>query len=345
MRSSFTSVTFLVVVGCLASRALAAPYVELELYTEPGFPLDGKQRWLRALQEVGADSLRIRQAKLGDKGMIENVGTEAAPRYLVKGILSPRNQLRLPGGTFRMSDKAGIKAWIAKLRADGTEGLFARTGAFGLTSKQLVAVHQQLAIPVIESTKGKKSVDVAKKIIDSIKLNVVMDPMARQSFTGDELVAEELRGVSRGTALAAVLRPLGLVLVPSRPSGGETFLAVTDARRTKEVWPIGWPPEKSPGETLPLLFEFLRVEIDDFALSDALASIEERLKIPFLYDHNGLARAGVDPTQTKVSLPEMRTYYKKIIDRLLIQARPRLTSELRVDEAGKPFLWISPHSP
>ena len=41
----------------------------------------------------------------------------------------------------------------------------------------------------------------------------------------------------------------------------------------------------------------------------------------------------------KVSLPEAKTFYKKILDRVLGQAK--LTMELRIDEAGKPFLWIS----
>ena len=43
--------------------------------------------------------------------------------------------------------------------------------------------------------------------------------------------------------------------------------------------------------------------------------------------------------QAIVSFPLKRTFYKKALENVLFQAR--LRSELRVDEAGTPFLWIS----
>ena len=57
-----------------------------------------------------------------------------------------------------------------------------------------------------------------------------------------------------------------------------------------------------------------------------------------LWDHNALAKHAVD-VQTKVSFAPKKTFYKKIIDDLLYQAM--LRSELRVDDADKPFLWIT----
>jgi hypothetical protein len=319
--------------------------VELELITESGFPITGSQEWLEALRDVGADSLRIREAQLGEKGGISNRGTDESPQYRVVGVLTARNTLRLPGATFRMSDRAAIRGWIAKLKADGLEGLTARTGAFGLTSKQLVTVHDKLSRPVALSTKDQKAAETAAKIIESLEIKVAVDSRVRTMLSGDETVAEEFAGMSSGTALAAVLRPLGLVIVPQRPARGDVQLVVTDARSAPEVWPIGWPPEQSPGEVLPALFEFSPVEIEDFVLAEALAAIQERVKVPFLYDHNSLARHGVDPAQVKVSLPKMRTFYKRVIDRLLAQTKPQLTAEIRVDEAGQPFLWITTLNP
>ncbi len=336
--------TILLVSGI--STTLAAPSVEFELITEPGFPATGKQRWLRMLSEVGADGLTIREGRSGDKGGITNRGTESAPQYHVFGILTKRSMLKLPGGgQYRISDAAAIKKWIAKLKSDGMEGLYAKPGAFGLTSKQLVEVHEKLSRPVSKSTKGKIAAEVATSIIQSLTMKLALDPDAKQALGGDETVAEELQGLSQGTALAAVLRPLGLVLVPQRPSGSETFLVITQARKAQEVWPVGWALEKAPADSFPKLFDFLTVEIDDFALDEALDSIEKRLEAPFLYNHNSLARHNVEMGQLKVSLPKMRTFYKKIIDRLLMQSRPRLTSEVRVDEAGKPFLWITTLTP
>jgi len=83
----------------------------------------------------------------------------------------------------------------------------------------------------------------------------------------------------------------------------------------------------------------LNVEIEDTPLAGALDAISGRIKAPMLYDYNSLARQRIDPETVKVSLDEGRMYYQRIIDRLVNQAG--LTSELRVDDAGKPFLWIS----
>ena len=153
-------------------------------------------------------------------------------------------------------------------------------------------------------------------------------------------MADELQGLSAGTALAAVLRPLGLVLVPQKQPDGQVKLWITDVRRVAVSWPVGWPSQKPPRETLPDLFTFLNVEIQDTPLAEWLEQISGRLKAPLLFDHNGMARQKIDVSRVNVSLPPGRTYYQKILDRLLYQAK--LKCELRVDEAKKPFLWISP---
>jgi hypothetical protein len=153
-------------------------------------------------------------------------------------------------------------------------------------------------------------------------------------------VADELQGLSAGTALAALLRPLGLVLLPQKQPDGQLKLWITDVRRAAVSWPVGWPSQKPPRETLPDLFTFLNVEIQDAPLSKSLEEISGRLKAPILFDHNGLARQKIDMSHVNVSLPPGRTYYQKIVERLLYQAK--LKCELRVDEAKKPFLWVSP---
>lgn len=320
---------------------IEAATVELELLTETGFPVTGAQTWARLLQGVGASNVRIRQAKSGDRGGITQRGTERSPIYHVKGILSADNTLRVPGATFRSTDQARIKAWVEKLKADGIENLTAKKGAFGLTSKQLLDLHKDLSPPITFSTKGERPLNVVQSIANGIVVPIRIDDSARDALYSRNGVAEDLTGVSAGTALAAVLRPLGLVALPYRNSGELPRIMIVDARRAKENWPVGWPSEKSPRDTMPKFFEFLNVEIDGFAMSDALAAIQKRLGVPFLYDHNSLARHGVELDEIKVSIPKGRTYYKGLIDRMLLQAEPRLKAELRVDEAEKPFLWIT----
>jgi hypothetical protein len=178
-----------------------------------------------------------------------------------------------------------------------------------------------------------------KRISTGLTLSFLADAGARQAMEGDDPVLDELQGLSSGTVLAAILRPLGLALVPQKQRGGEIKLWITEARHVEESWPVGWPSDRSPGQTLPELFNFLNVEIQDTALDDALQAISGRIKAPILYDHNSLTRHRIDPKTVNVSLEPGRTYYTKIIDRLVNQAG--MTSKLLVDDAGKPFLWLS----
>ena len=53
---------------------------------------------------------------------------------------------------------------------------------------------------------------------------------------------DKLNTLIAGTALAAVLRPLGLVLLPEKAGGNAVKLRVADSLSVKENWPIGWPP-------------------------------------------------------------------------------------------------------
>ncbi len=326
--------------GLPAALTAAAPRVDLELVTEKGFPITGAQQWIQALQGVGAGDIRIRAANPGDQWSITNRGTEQSPAYHVVGILTADSVLRLPGGSFRMGDRAGISTWIKKLQEGGEEGLSAKPGAFGLTGKQLVAVHEQLAALLSFETKGKRIGDVARELARSLPLEVAVDAAAQRVFAADQTpVAEELQGVSCGTALAAILRPLGLVFLPEKQSGGDVRLLITDVRSTEQSWPVGWPPDKAPLQVMPDLFKTLNVEIEGTPLAEALPAIQGRLKVPFLFDHNSLARHRIDPAQVKVSIPPGNSYYKKILDTVLGQAK--LKSEIRVDEAGQPFIWIS----
>ena len=128
---------------------------------------------------------------------------------------------------------------------------------------------------------------------------------------------------------------LPYVQTPGQYIGREFNQIVRDA---KEHWPVGWPPKGNPGETLPELFKFLKINIGDAPLSEAITAIAGRVKVPVLYDHNSLARIRAD-LSTKVSLTETNVFYARALDRLLSQARLRY--EIRVDEANKPFLWIT----
>src|SRR5215213_7160071 len=110
---------------CLLSAALvlalshaaqaAGPPIELELVTERGVQITAPQEWLQLLAGIGIEHVQIRGGRQGDQPKISNRGSGRAASYQVVGILTSRNQLRLPGGTFAKSDRARLKDYFAKL--------------------------------------------------------------------------------------------------------------------------------------------------------------------------------------------------------------------------------------
>lgn len=335
----------LLIAASTATTALAAnppASISFELVTKPGLPVTASQQWYKTLTSLGISGLRIRQANSGDEAGIEQQGTESAPRYRVVGILAADNVLHLPGGKFKPSDTDRLRKWLARVGDEGAEGVTERRTAFGLTPRQLSELQEDLKRPVRFATAGVAADKVVARIAKGLKLPLVDDAAARGELAAVK-VSDELQGLSSGTALAVVLRPAGLALLPERPAGGELQLRMIAARAGVESWPIGWKTKTGADKPLAEMFEFLNVEIKETSVAEAIAAIQARVKAPFLFDSAALARHGIDPTAVQADVPEKRMTYSQILGKVLMQAR--LKYELRVDDADKPFVWITTVKP
>lgn len=326
-----------------ASPALAqSPRVALELVTRAGLPPTAPQEWYQALSNLGFSSLRIRSGTSGDAIGIQNQGTKAAPSYKVVGMLSADNMLNLPGGKFGLKDTGKLRKWLDNLRDLGTEGVTAPRAAFGLTPSQLQEVHDDLKRSVGFSTKGMAAGTAIARIGGTLGMPLELDAGSNGALARVE-VADELKGLSCGTSLAAIARPAGLVLAPRRASGGPLVYRIGKPQAGSEAWPVGWMPKQRPAEVLPLMFELLNVEIKEIPVSEAVEAVEGRLEVPFLFDRNAMALYGADPTSIQADVPSRKMTYSRVLDTVLMQAR--LKYELRLDEADKPFLWITTVKP
>lgn len=328
----------LVLMAMSAVASAAGPRITLEFATEPGYPIGGHQKLAKAAQDLDVGSVRIREARRGERAIVEETGREGSA-FSVVALVSRDGKIIVPGARFTTEQMPQFKTWLSRLATDNPNKPKEEIAAFGLTPEQLVETHEQLAGKLRLSTRGKGCGEIVDAIIKELPLTVAVDADARQALSAGEVMPDELDGLSHGTALAAALRPAGLVFAPVR-SGQDVKLRIASSRALPEAWPIGWPSQKGLTETLPAMGKFLNVEINDVILSEALGSIQGRVAAPFLYDHNGLARQQIDPTKIKCSLSPGKTFYKKILDRILSQSH--LQCEVRIDEADTPFVWISP---
>jgi hypothetical protein len=324
------------------ARAIAAARVELELVMQDGFPPTAQQQWLRLLTDLKVDNLRIRKPGTDDKAEIKVAGNESNPIYRVSGTLTSNNEMVVPGGRFSSRDRAGIADWIKRLRENGPEtAKGAKPTPFGLNAKQFATVHEELARPVDFATNDLPTAEAVTKIAEELGLPLTIGTAASAALKATEPVREDLKELSSGTALAYLLRPAGLVFQPRLDKKSKTieyFVIVPTKGQTP--WPVGWPPEAKPAELVPKLMEVLNeIEIDEKPLYGTMSVIGERLGTRMLYDHVALARQGLDPDEIKVTLNGKQWWYGKIIDKVLFQKK--LKGEWRVDEAGKPLLWIT----
>jgi hypothetical protein len=138
--------------------------------------------------------------------------------------------------------------------------------------------------------------------------------------------------------VAAVARSAGAVLVPKASRSG-TELVLVPAAVGSDSWPIGWPPEvKDESKVVPKLFDFTRVDIDGVPASRAMDAIADYIQVPMLFDYNNMVQHRVD-LKKPVKVAAGQSYYRRILDRVLFQVG--LKADVRIDDAGKPFLWIT----
>ncbi|HMO12889.1 MAG TPA: hypothetical protein PKD64_03680 [Pirellulaceae bacterium] len=338
----FWGVLFNVWFACATLDLLAqGNRVELEILIGNEVGIDQRQAWVELLGQAGADAVRMRSA--GGSDEIRVTSTPMGDRELCKlvGQLTARNQLVLPGGTFSQRDVAAIRALIQRIRDDGARVALSEKKAFGLTAEQLVGLHRELALGYNETTKGVAVAEIVEKIRRQVTLPLELTADARRALAEPYLIEDELFGLSAGTVLAAVLRPVGLVAVPQRPQGGEIRMAIVDSQQADEHWPIGWPHEGSESSLAPEIYRTFSLRVENIPLRDVLDAIEKKAAMNFLYDYNSLAEKGIELNDVEVTLVDQKIAYASAVRKLLRSSRLSVKAELRKDEAGKPFFWFT----
>lgn len=313
--------------------------VELELVGDArGAALDFHQ-WVEAIKAAGIENVRLRTSRTPVEPEMQSRGDAGQRVYTVVGVVSG-DVLILPDGRYRRSELRRLAQRLDELAHLGPPDQRETRGAFGLSAKQTDLLLADAAKPVAFSTAGLPRRQAVEKLVGALGFPVRFDPGTAEALGQDgDVVAEELLGVSRTTALACLLRPAGLCLVP-RNAGGETVAyAVVRSAPGLEIWPIGWEPKKPAREYLPGLFEIKDVNVQGVSVADVLSAVGKQLSVPVLLDHNALARHGIDPAKAPAAHPPGRTTYSSALRKMLFSAG--LKFEVRLDEAEKPLLWVT----
>ncbi len=328
---------------CLPSAAHAQEgKVEMELGTAPGFNQIDTRDWYQLLTRLNVTNLRIAGAKPGDKIEILIEGSDRSPIYRVKGRLTAAGELIVPGGRFSIRNRDSIAKWITNLAKHGPGGPKEDTTGvtFDLDDGELRTIYKDLGQKVSFSTVGMSRPEIVTKLAEQLDYNVSLSSSAKLSLKTAGDATFELKGMTSGTALAYVIRAAGLGMAPRASAGGFEY-QVAPADALKQTWPIGLPTKKRLYDLLPKAREFVDFQVNaQTPLTSALPPIAEFLDTTFLFDENLMAVAEIDPSQTVVEVPPARITLTIAASRMLGKAK--LRTELRVDEAGRAFYWITP---
>ncbi len=318
--------------------------VELELATAEGLPLAGHRAWHERLTELGVDRLRLRPARPGDRVDVRTEGDEPRQTIQIQGWISAAGQLAVPYHKFEVGQTAALRRWLEGLRAGdiGPPQAQGPPDRFGLSAESATRLNAALAETIAPTTLGRGRWEVFGELRTAAKLPIVVAPNAQvvPGGPGEELdvLADELGGLTVGTALAVLLRPAELGWRPSERDGALTLLVERRAPGVAQ-WPIGHPARGSGKGDVPQYFAFSRVGLGPASVEAAAREIETDLKLAVRLDRWALARHSIDPSTTEVTFALRHTAYSTAVRQLLGPAK--LQAKLLRDEADHYFLWIT----
>lgn len=327
--------------GTAAGQARPEPrstIVELELLTSGlGAGLEAQQ-WREAMEPLGV-SLLIRQPGFEDKPEIQEQTFGTLRRVKAIGTLEGNGRISFPNRSFALNEVRKLGEWIDELKVYGAQGSPEGQPLWGLTKTQFGGIYAALSAKVEDEVEGLTLPEALAALKLPRSYPVRITTAAEKWASSSEPVRQKYRGLSQGTALSILLNEYGLGFRPLRTPAGQVELAVEPLTNREDVWPAGWPFADSRQETAPKLFELIKIELQDVEFTDVLDAVAEVTGVPILVDDRALADAGIDLDSLRVTYPRRQASWSVALRGLTFQHR--LSRDLRIDEQGQPFVWIT----
>ncbi len=304
------------------------------------------QQWAQDFGNLGVD-IRFRQRLLEDKPSITEKVTGRWRRVKVLGEMSRDGTLSFPDKKFKPADLRLLREWVEELKTYGAQGAPSGQPAWGLSKSQFESLNRQLSAPA----KFKTSIAefslleaIDELLSEEGELTWNLSEQARDELMSaltNSPVLPDVTGMAKGTALAILLKSHGLVFVPQRLPDSSIVLKIEASSKEEKGWPVGWDLETiglKRLETAPDLFRMKLIKIVDTPLTELASQASTESKVPVLIDRHALASEQIDPDALMINIPEKRTAWAMALG--TATTPHRLQSNLKIDEAGKPFVWI-----
>ena len=300
------------------------------------------QEWGRVLQGLGY-TVKFREARPGDVTGVEDLEEGGLLQTRIVAGMVQDGAIQIGKQRFTADNPEPLLRFFEEVKTYGAGGPPNANPSWGLSPDQFREVTQLLAQPVTESIELRSSVLAIEAIGLPGNMRMLFTDASRSLALGRQPASLpeslELQGFSKGTAIAIVLAQYGLGFRPKPVGPGRYDLEIDRGDETSNLWPVGWKPEQSYSEILPAYLKAIPLDVEDVEVDKLIGAVAEKLQLPF-YTSNFVLHA------SKLNLSELK-YTRKNVRispfRLLTAVGDKLELgfDVRVDEAGKMFLWVT----
>lgn len=324
--------------------------LEIDVLTQPqpSYRINA-QKWGRVFQEIGY-VVRFREGRAGERTTVENVERSGQEITRIVGLMESDGRISFRGRKFAMSEPDQITAWFEELKRFGANGPPNSSPTWGLNDTQFAAVTRLLSVPVEEPVVMKSAVEaldsmqlpavVRLRFTDAARAKAVTPP--DEQSPGVSELGEDAVGMSKGTVLAIVLAQYGLGYRPLVNPEGGYILEIDAGDESSNFWPIGWKTKEAINVAVPEIFKPITVDVEDVPLTAIVDLLSERLKVRDFYSTAALRGAKIDVAELTYSRKPEKIPPSRLMS--LMGDRFQMGMDIRTDESGKCFLWVTTKS-
>jgi hypothetical protein len=315
--------------------------VEVLIQSQPSYRINA-QEWGRVFQQLGY-SVKFREPRGGESPRIEDQDRDDILSTRVVAAMTAEGSIRIGTQKFDTETTQPLIQALEEIRKHGANGPPDSSPTWGLTDDQFKEVVQLLATPVENPVELQSSVLAIESIGLPASMKMKFTDAAREQTQGKRtssaLEKIELQGFTKGSAIAIVLSQYGLGFRPRYIAPGRFDIEIDRGDESSNMWPVGWKPEQSFSEILPAYFRAIPLDVEDVNINALVGAISEKIVVPHFSSAHALKVKGLDIEALKYTRKNDRISPARLLT--AIGDKMHLGFDIRVDEAGKMFLWIT----
>ena len=330
-------------------KAPKRTYLDMEiLIPRNGTGSIAAQKWGKTLEQLNQEAI-FRIPRIGDKPGLTEKMLGGSRWVTVIAQLDSKGRLIIENKKFTLTEIEEFKNWMADIKLFGAQGNPNTQPVWGLSKLQYDDVYMLLSKPVQKPVKDQLILDALSEWenLPEHPLSFTKDAKTKLvKFAASQPVKQEVKGLSKGTALAILLNEYGLCFYPRRTPEKVITLTITPIGEGVKPWQFGYDLEKLKVQRLKAAPSFFKVKVREYygaPLEKVISDLREETKIPIFIDYAAAASYRINLSEAKVNYPRRHASASLLLKAAAFQAK--LSYKLRIDEAGNTFALLKVFDP